>query len=134
MGLERNLIAGMTASIALLIALAVIGLRTPQYLRGRHLEGELLLAKLVQRDLQPKPHSISGDLTFAASAVAADHVGGDFYDIFEVSTGEDSHRIGRRLGQGFAGGAVGKRTSGRHTLVYVTAARIGVRPDQPYVM
>ncbi len=121
-GLRRNLIAGMTASIALLIALAVIGLRTPQYLRGRHLEGELLLAKLVQRDLQPKPHSISGDLVFAASAVAADHVGGDFYDIFEVSPGKTAIVLGDVSGKGLPAGllvsvlqgAIRSSTSLRH--------------------
>ena len=81
----QNLIVGLIASVALLIAVAVIGLRTPQYLRGKYLESELLLAKRVQRDLQPKPNSISADVEFAASAVAADHVGGDFYDIFEAT-------------------------------------------------
>ena len=38
---------GLTASLALLIALGVIGLRTPQYLRGKYLESELLPAKRV---------------------------------------------------------------------------------------
>ncbi|HUB33700.1 MAG TPA: hypothetical protein VMA31_11745, partial [Bryobacteraceae bacterium] len=76
-GLRRNLIVGVAASIALLIAIGVIALRTPQYLRGKYLEGELQLARRVQRDLQPQPHSISSDVAFAASSVAADHVGGD---------------------------------------------------------
>ena len=53
-GLRRNLIVGLIAAIALLISVAVIGLRTPQYLRGKYLESELLLAKRVQRDLQPQ--------------------------------------------------------------------------------
>jgi serine phosphatase RsbU (regulator of sigma subunit) len=99
-GLRRNLIVGVAASIALLIAIAVIALRTPQYLRGKYLEGELQLAKRVQRDLQPQPHSISADVAFAASSVAADHVGGDFYDIFEAAPGQTAIVMGDVSGKG----------------------------------
>jgi len=121
-GLREHLIVGMTASITLLIALAVIGLRAPQYLRGKHLEGELLLARLVQRDLQPKPRSLSADLAFAASAVAADHVGGDFYDIFEASPGKTAIVLGDVSGKGVSAallvsvlqGAIRSSTSARH--------------------
>jgi hypothetical protein len=121
-GLRRNLIVGLTASLALLIALGVIGLRTPQYLRGKYLEGELLLAKRVQDDLQPKPHSISGDVVFAASAVAADHVGGDFYDIFEAAPGKTAIVLGDVSGKGVSAallvsvlqGAIRCSTSSRH--------------------
>jgi hypothetical protein len=121
-GLRRNLIVGLTASIALLIALAVIGLRTPQYLRGRYLENELLLAKRVQGDLQPKPNSILPDVMFAASAVAADHVGGDFYDIFEVNPGKTAIVLGDVSGKGVSAallvsvlqGAIRSSTSSRH--------------------
>jgi hypothetical protein len=121
-GLRRNLIVGLTASFALLIAVVVIGLRTPQYLRGRHLEGELLLARLVQRDLQPKPQSLSADVVFAASAVAADHVGGDFYDIFEAAPGKTAIVLGDVSGKGVSAallvsvlqGAIRSSTSSRH--------------------
>jgi sigma-B regulation protein RsbU (phosphoserine phosphatase) len=99
-GLRRNLIVGLIAAIALLISVAAIGLRTPQYLRGKYLESELLLAKRVQRDLQPKPHSISPDVVFAASAVAADHVGGDFYDVFEAAPGKTAIVLGDVSGKG----------------------------------
>jgi len=54
-GLRQNLIVGVIASIALLLSLAGMGLRTPRYLRGRYLESELQLARRVQSDLQPKP-------------------------------------------------------------------------------
>jgi hypothetical protein len=121
-GLREHLIVGLTASITLLIALAVIGLRLPQYLRGRHLEGELLLARLVQSDLQPKPHSISADVVFAASAIAADHVGGDFYDIFEAGPGKTAIVLGDVSGKGVSAallvsvlqGAIRSSTSSRH--------------------
>ena len=121
-GLRRNLIVGLIAAIALLISVAVIGLRTPQYLRGKYLESELLLAKRVQRDLQPKPHSISPDVLFAASAVAADHVGGDFYDIFEAGPGKTAIVLGDVSGKGVSAallvsvlqGAIRSSTSSRH--------------------
>lgn len=99
-GLRKNLIVGLTASIALLVAVAVIALRTPQYLRGKYLEGELLLAKRVQHDLQPKPHTVTADVEFAASAVAADHVGGDFYDIFRAAPGKTAIVLGDVSGKG----------------------------------
>jgi sigma-B regulation protein RsbU (phosphoserine phosphatase) len=100
----------------------VIGLRTPQYLRGKYLESELLLAKRVQRDLQPKPHSLSADVEFAASAVAADHVGGDFYDIFEAAPGKTAIVLGDVSGKGVSAallvsvlqGAIRSSTSSRH--------------------
>jgi sigma-B regulation protein RsbU (phosphoserine phosphatase) len=121
-GLRRNLVVGLIAAIALLISVAVIGLRTPQYLRGKYLESELLLAKRVQRDLQPKPHSLSADVEFAASAVAADHVGGDFYDIFEAAPGKTAIVLGDVSGKGVSAallvsvlqGAIRSSTSSRH--------------------
>jgi len=121
-GLRRNLIVGLAASFVLLIALGVIGLRTPQYLRGKYLEGELLLAKRVQEDLQPKPQSISGDVVFAASAVAADHVSGDFYDVFEAGPGKTAILLGDVSGKGVSAallvsvlqGAIRCSTSSRH--------------------
>jgi serine phosphatase RsbU (regulator of sigma subunit) len=120
-GLRNNLIVGLTASIALLIAVAIIGLRTPQYLRGKYLESELLLARRVQRDLQPKPNSLSADVAFAASAVAADHVGGDFYDIFEAAPGKTAIVLGDVSGKGVSAallvnvlqGAIRSSTSSR---------------------
>ena len=99
-GLRQNLIIGVIASIALLVSVAVIGLRAPHYLRGRYLESELQLARRVQSDLQPKPHSVSPHVEFAASAVAADHVGGDFYDIFEAVSGQIAIVLGDVSGKG----------------------------------
>ena len=99
-GLRQHLIVGLIASIALLISVGVIGLRAPHYLRGKYLESELQLARRVQSDLQPKPHSVSAHVEFAASAVAADHVGGDFYDIFEAESGKISIVLGDASGKG----------------------------------
>ncbi len=123
-GLRQNLIVGLIASIALLAAVAVIGLRTPQYLRGKYLESEMQLAKRVQRDLQPKPQSTSPGMVFAASSIAADHVGGDFYDIFEATTGETTIVLGDVSGKGVSAallvsvlqGAIRSSTSSRHEI------------------
>jgi sigma-B regulation protein RsbU (phosphoserine phosphatase) len=101
-GLRGNLIIGLIASIALLISVGVIGWTTPRYLRGRYLESELQLAKRVQDDLQPKPRSIPPHVEFAASAVAADHVGGDFYDIFETGSGKVAIVLGDVSGKGIS--------------------------------
>ena len=54
----------------------------------------------MQRDLQPKPHSISNDIVFAASAVSAGEVGGDFYDVFEASPGKTAIVLGDVSGKG----------------------------------
>jgi hypothetical protein len=123
-GLRQNLIVGLIASIVLLAAVAVIGLRTPQYLRGKYLEGEMQLAKRVQRDLQPKPQSTSPGLVFAAASIAADHVGGDFYDIFEAATGETTIVLGDVSGKGVSAallvsvlqGAIRSSTSFQHEI------------------
>ncbi len=104
-GLRQNLIVGLIASIALLLSLAVIGFRTPAYIRGKYLEGELRLARRVQNDLLPKPKPISPgiispSIEFDALAEAADHVGGDFYDIFEAEPDKIAIVLGDVSGKG----------------------------------
>lgn len=99
-GLRENLILGLIASIALLLSVAVIGMRAPHYLRGKYLESELQLAKRVQSDLQPKPQSVPSHVEFAACALAADHVGGDFYDIFVTDSGKVAIVLGDVSGKG----------------------------------
>ncbi len=101
-GLRENLVVGMIASFALLVCVVVIGLRAPQYLRGKYLESEMELARRVQRDLQPAAHASARDFEFAASAVAADHVGGDFYDVFEAAPGKTAIVLGDVSGKGIA--------------------------------
>ncbi len=123
-GLRQNLIIGLIASIALLVAVGVIGLRAPHYFRGKYLENELQLARLVQNDLQPKPQSVSPYLEFAASCVAADHVGGDFYDVFEVEPGKVAIVLGDVSGKGIPAallvsvlhGAIRSATASAHEL------------------
>ena len=120
--LRENLIIGMLASIALLAALGVIAIRARHYLRGRYLENELQLARRVQNDLQPKPHSISAHVEFAASANSADHIGGDFYDIFELESGKIAIVVGDVSGKGVSAallvsvlhGAIRSSTASQH--------------------
>lgn len=99
-GLRQNQIIGVIASIALLLSLAIIGLHAPHYLRGKYLEGELRLARRVQSDLQPKQHSVLPHVQFAATAVAADHVGGDFHDIFDAGSDKIAIVLGDVSGKG----------------------------------
>jgi hypothetical protein len=121
-GLRQNLIVGLITSIALLVSLTAIGLRTPHYLRGKYLESELQLARRVQSDLQPKPHPISPHVEFAASALAADHVGGDFHDIFETASGKIAMVLGDVSGKGVSAallvsvlqGAIRSSTASQH--------------------
>jgi sigma-B regulation protein RsbU (phosphoserine phosphatase) len=121
-GLRQNLIVGLIASLALLASVAVIGLCAPRYFRGQYLESELQLARRVQSDLQPKPRPVSPHVDFAATAVAADHVGGDFYDIFEAESGKIVVVLGDASGKGIPAallvsvlqGAIRSSTASRH--------------------
>jgi hypothetical protein len=120
--LSQNLVFGVCASIALLASMIVMGLRAPVYLRGNYLEREMQLARRVQSDLLPKAASISPCIDFAASAVAADHVGGDFYDLFETDSGKVAIVLGDVSGKGIPAallasvvqGAIRSSTAARH--------------------
>ncbi len=128
-GLKGNVAIAMLASIALLLALTVLALRMRQYVRGKYLEGELQLAKRVQSNLQPKPQSVPPQIEFAALAAAADHVGGDFYDVFELEPGKIAIILGDASGKGIPAallasvlhGAIRSSISSKHE---VTCERI----------
>lgn len=98
--LRQNLIVGCTASFALMAAVIVIGLRFRHYMRGRHMEEELFLARRVQLDLFPAEDSIAGNIQFAAKCVPAYQVGGDLYDVFEMDHGEVGLVLGDVSGKG----------------------------------
>jgi Stage II sporulation protein E (SpoIIE) len=101
-GLRQNLVSGMLAALALLVAIAVIGFRTPNYLRGKYLDREMALARQVQDNLLPKAASVSQDVEFASAAVAADQVGGDFHDIFLTDSDRVSLVLGDASGKGIS--------------------------------
>jgi serine phosphatase RsbU (regulator of sigma subunit) len=92
--LRQNLIVGCSAGFALLAAVIVIGIRFRNYLRGKQVEEQLAMARLVQFDLLPPGKLLTPDLEFAAQCVPAWQVGGDFYDAFET----DDHQIALILG------------------------------------
>ena len=92
--LRQNLIVGCSAGFALLAAVIVIGFRFRNYLRGKQVEEQLAMARLVQFDLLPPGKLLTRDLEFAAQCVPAWQVGGDFYDAFET----DDHQIALILG------------------------------------
>jgi serine phosphatase RsbU (regulator of sigma subunit) len=92
--LRQNLIVGCSAGFALLAAVIVIAFRFRNYLRGKQVEEQLAMARLVQFDLLPPGRLLTRDLEFAAQCVPAWQVGGDFYDAFET----DDHQIALVLG------------------------------------
>jgi len=98
--LRRNLIIGSTAAIALMAAVAIIALRFRHYMRGRRMEQEIAVARRVQFDLFPSSELHSRSVDFAAECVPAHQVGGDLYDVFEVSSGEVCMLLGDVSGKG----------------------------------
>ncbi|MES1257881.1 MAG: SpoIIE family protein phosphatase, partial [Acidobacteriota bacterium] len=98
--LRENLIVGCSAAFALMAAVIVIALRFRHYMRGRHIEEELSLARRVQNDLFPAENSLTSSLAFAAKCVPAYQVGGDLYDVFETDDGEVGLVLGDVSGKG----------------------------------
>jgi serine phosphatase RsbU (regulator of sigma subunit) len=92
--LRQNLIVGCSAAFALLAAVIIIAVRFRKYLRGKQVEEQLAMARLVQFDLLPPGTLLTRELEFAAQCVPAWQVGGDFYDAFETS----DHQVGLVLG------------------------------------
>jgi hypothetical protein len=84
--LGRNLLISTFAAMLLLGSIIILLLRLPAYVRGRALESEVGLARVVQQKLLPQTGG--GDIEFAGECVPADQVGGDFYDVFRTDAGE----------------------------------------------
>ncbi len=98
--LQTNLIVGCAAALALLGAMLLIALRFRGYMRSKHIEEELSVARRVQSDLFPNDDSIASRLGFAARCVPAYQVGGDLYDVFETDDGEVALILGDVSGKG----------------------------------
>jgi serine phosphatase RsbU (regulator of sigma subunit) len=98
--LRRNLITSCLAAISLAIAIVLLWLQFPRYVRSKQLEEQLELARRVQADLLPSPDPALGSLDFAASCVAAWQVGGDFYDVFTTESGRIAFVLGDVSGKG----------------------------------
>ncbi len=104
--LRQNLIIGVSAALALWAAVIVIGFRFRNYLRGKRLEEQLAMARLVQFDLLPPGTLLTRDLEFAAQCVPAWQVGGDFYDAFETDNHEVALVLGDVSGKGLSAALV----------------------------
>lgn len=92
--LRRNLIVSVSAALALVAAMVVLGLRLNHYVRGKQLEQQLELARRVQQDLLPANSRFPDSVDVAAVCDPAWQIGGDFYDIFPV----DRERVVMLLG------------------------------------
>jgi Stage II sporulation protein E (SpoIIE) len=82
--LRRDAIVSASAALALLGSLALIALRFGPYVRGKQLEGQMELARQVQRELLPATDSWPVGVDIAAACIPASRVGGDFYDIIRL--------------------------------------------------
>ncbi len=98
--LQQNLILGCSAAFALLGAVVLIGFRFRHYMRGKHIEEELSIARRVQLDLFPDQDALVGSLAFAAKCVPAYQVGGDIYDVYQTDDGGVALLLGDVSGKG----------------------------------
>jgi sigma-B regulation protein RsbU (phosphoserine phosphatase) len=81
-------------------AMVMGALRFPAYLRGRHLEQQLSLARRVQQGLLPGTPPSTAGLDVAASFEPAEQVGGDYYDVFASRHGDVALVLGDVSGKG----------------------------------
>ena len=98
--LRRDLIISFAAAVGLLIAVALIWFRFPNYLHGVQLEQQTELARRVQDDLLPSANVTFESLDLAAICEPAWEVGGDFYDVFAAGNGRIALVVGDVSGKG----------------------------------
>lgn len=120
--LRQNLIIGVSAAFALWAAVIIIGFRFRNYLRGKRLEEQLAMARLVQFDLLPPGHLRTRDLDFAARCVPAWQVGGDFYDAFETGDHQMALILGDVSGKGLSAALVMGVVQGAVHAAYATGS------------
>lgn len=99
---RRNAIVSASAALTLLVALSLIAARAGAYLRGKELETQVELARLVQTDLLPSDVARPPGIDVAAEYLPASHVGGDFYDIVTLPGSRVSFVLGDVSGHGIA--------------------------------
>jgi len=98
--LRRNLVVSVSAAVALLASMGILGLRLNHYVRGKQFEQQVALARRVQQDLLPSGCPDCKGIDFAAACEPAWQVGGDFYDIFPVDGGRIAIILGDVSGKG----------------------------------
>jgi hypothetical protein len=100
--LRRNATISASAALTLLAALSLIAVRFGPYVRGKQLEGQMELARQVQRDLLPGSAALPAGVDVAAECIPAWQVGGDFYDIVSLPDGRVSFVVGDVSGHGIS--------------------------------
>ena len=98
--LRQNLVVGLSAAIALLGTVVLVGTRFAAYVRAKKIEKELAVARQVQTDFFPTGNSSPMRVDYAARCVPAWEVGGDLYDVFDTDDGETALVLGDVSGKG----------------------------------
>jgi hypothetical protein len=98
--LRRNAIVSAAAAVALLVALTLIAVRFGSYVRGKQLEGQLEIARQVQRALLPAAGAWPAGVDAAGLCDPASQVGGDFFDVHERADGCVAFSLGDVSGHG----------------------------------
>ncbi len=100
--LRRNLIIGITAAAALLLAMVIAALRLRAYLRGQELAQQVALAEGVQQRLLPVRLASIPGLEIADAFTPAYGVAGDYYDVFTLEDGRVVMILGDVSGKGIS--------------------------------
>jgi serine phosphatase RsbU (regulator of sigma subunit) len=98
--LRRALVISLAAAIALLVAMTVFALQFRQYVRAKQAEQQLAIARRVQHDLLPPSSAGGSGIDFAVEFLPYSEVGGDYYDVFPVSSSEVAVVLGDVAGKG----------------------------------
>ncbi len=98
--LRRNLAISIVSAIALVTSMILAYLLWPRYMRGRHLEQQVALARMVQREFLPRECKACERLDFAVEFMPFSEVGGDYYDLFVTGDGRIHLVLGDVSGKG----------------------------------
>jgi serine phosphatase RsbU (regulator of sigma subunit) len=98
--LRRNLVISIVSAIALVTSMILAYLLWPRYMRGRHLEEQVALARTVQQEFLPRECTACERLDFAVEFVPFSEVGGDYYDLFATADGKIHMVLGDVSGKG----------------------------------
>jgi serine phosphatase RsbU (regulator of sigma subunit) len=97
---RHRLLLANSAALALLVSVLLIALRFRDYRRGRLLEEQFAAARAVQQELLPAADPKIETVEVAAECQPAQQVGGDFYDVIEVSPDRAAIALGDVSGKG----------------------------------
>ena len=98
--LRQNLIISIISAIVLVASMVLAYLLWPKYMRGRHLEQQMVLARMVQREFLPRECKACEKIDYAAEFMPFMEVGGDYYDVFAAGDGKIHLVLGDVSGKG----------------------------------